>query len=331
MLNEILDTVLLIDCIELLKKLPDNTIDFIITSPPYNIGKEYEEAQDLEQYLLFQKTVIKECYRILKDTGTIFWQVADYVDKKTSEHIPLDIIFFPLFKDLGMHLINRIIWIKDHGLHGKKRFSCRFETALWLAKSKNYTFNLDFIRVPQKWPNKTSFRDANYGEKTCNELGKNPGDVWAFGNVRHNHEEQTIHPAQFPEDLVERMILCATNENDIVLDPFMGSGTTAVVAKNFNRHFLGSEIVKEYVDLSNQRISGLPDGKKCFVNLKNLRDYCLKMKRDPKNYSFARQTSKTPSIERKITPEQVLLDKFIKRLKIENDDAVYKKVQDEQY
>ena len=110
------------------------------------------------------------------------------------------------------------------GLHCKKRLSGRYETILWFTKSDDYTFNLDPIRVPQKYPNKKYFKGKNKGKLSCNPLGKNPSDVWEIPNVKHNHVEKTEHPCQFPVELVDRLVLSLTNEGDVVFDPFLDLG-----------------------------------------------------------------------------------------------------------
>ncbi|MEH1927313.1 DNA-methyltransferase [Nostoc sp.] len=232
-----LDQILLEDSLQLLSNLPDECVDLVVSSPPYNLGKEYESRQALEIYLKEQTAVLLECSRILKNTGSLFWQVGAFSDRGML--IPLDIRFFPILESCRLIPRNRIIWARQHGLHAQKKFSCRHETILWFTKSDNYKFNLDAIRVPQKYQNKKHYRGNRKGELSCNPEGKNPSDIWLFRNVKHNHEEQTIHPCQFPEDLVARIILATTNKNDIVLDPYIGSGTAAVVARDYERHFIG--------------------------------------------------------------------------------------------
>jgi adenine-specific DNA-methyltransferase len=310
-----------IDCFDLLKKLPNNCIDLIVSSPPYNIGKAYETRACLKNYLELQRKVLVECYRVLKNSGSIFWQVGSYTVDGTL--IPLDIKFFPILEDIGMLPRNRIIWIRQHGLHATRKFSGRHETILWFTKTDDYKFNLDSIRVPQKWQNKTSYRGNNTGELTCNPDGKNPSDIWLFRNVKHNHEEQTIHPAQFPEDLITRIILAATDENDIVLDPYMGVGTVAVVAKEFNRYYLGAELEKKYIDVAERRIEIKHDGKGSFPNLKTLRKYIDMTGDDISKYRFDVQvgTKATTSDKSKIFSEEHHLSELLKRLEFEENTA----------
>lgn len=314
------------NCSTLLKELPDACVDIIVSSPPYNVGKEYEKKVELSSYLEEQTTVLEECYRVLKTTGSIFWQVGTYVDEK--RHIPLDVKFFPILENLGLLPRNRIVWIRPHGLHASKKFSGRHETILWFAKTENYKFFLDPIRVPQKYPDKKHWKGENHGELSCDPLGKNPGDVWAFRNVRHNHEEQTIHPAQFPEDLIERIVMSSTEEGDVVLDPYMGVGTVAVVAKRLKRSFLGSEIDESYLEVANKRLSGEPDEKGNFPTLKNLREYAEKAGlEDTSKYTFTRQVGKKATLRRqaKIVPEQTHLSLFIEQTEGEAENPAYRR------
>lgn len=240
------------DCLELLKKVPDGFAKLVVTSPPYNIGKEYETRLDLDEYLSQQKRIIEESVRILKDDGSICWQVGNYVNN--GEIIPLDIVLYPIFSSLGLHLRNRIVWEFGHGLHASKRFSGRYEVILWFTKSNKYTFNLDSIRVPQKYPHKKYFKGPKKGELSGNPLGKNPSDIWDVPNVKANHIEKTIHPCQFPVELIERLVLSMTDENDWVLDPFMGVGSTAIAALIHNRKAIGAEIVPEYIEIAEDRV-----------------------------------------------------------------------------
>jgi len=319
MKNVKLDQIVLGDCLSTLKKLPNESIDLIVSSPPYNVGKEYENKKNLDVYLEEQTKVLTECVRVLKTTGSIFWQVGSYSNNGLL--IPLDIRFFPILESLGMNPINRIIWVRQHGLHSKKKYSGRHETVLWFSKSKDYKFFLDPIRVPQKYKNKKSYKGDNKGKLSCNPNGKNPGDIWIFRNVKHNHEEQTIHPCQFPEDFISRIILSTTEENDVVFDPYMGTGTVAVVSKENNRRFLGTELDKKYFDVSLRRLKGEPDENNSFPNLKTLRDYINKTGESIEKYKFDVQVSKNPTdrSQSKIYSESYHLEELEKRLSFEEE------------
>ena len=241
------------DCRSFIKNLPESSVELIITSPPYNIGKQYEKKTDLDEYLALQAEVIEMCAAVLSPTGSICWQVGNHIRSK-NEILPLDIPIYAIFDSLGFKLRNRIVWHFEHGLHCRNRFSGRYEVLLWFTKSDNYMFNLDEIRVPQKYPGKRHFKGPKAGELSGNPLGKNPSDVWIFPNVKHNHPEKTSHPCQFPIELVDRMVLATTKPDDIVMDPFAGVSSTICAAVLRGRRGCGAEIVQEYIDISTQRI-----------------------------------------------------------------------------
>lgn len=240
------------DCLPFLRTIPDNAFQLIVTSPPYNIGKEYENKLDLGQYLQQQSLVISECVRTLSPYGSICWQIGNYVEKGAI--VPLDAVLYPIFAEHGLNMRNRIIWHFEHGLHCSRRLSGRYETVIWFTKSNEYVFNLDPIRVPQKYPGKKYFRGPKAGQYSCNPLGKNPGDVWTIPNVKSNHVEKTEHPCQFPVELVERLVLSLTNEGDWVFDPFLGTGSSIIAAVRHGRRGCGAEIVPKYVRIAHQRI-----------------------------------------------------------------------------
>lgn len=246
------------DCLEMLSTMPDDEAHLIVTSPPYNLGKKYEKRDDFDKYLSWQESVIDECVRVLSPRGSICWQVGNYVN--AGEIIPLDIALFPAFAKHGLKLRNRIIWHFEHGLHCSNRLSGRHETILWFTKTNDYTFNLDPVRVPQKYPGKKYFKGPKAGQFSGNPIGKNPGDVWIFPNVKNNHVEKTLHPCQFPIELVERLILSMTQPGDLVLDPFAGAGTSVVAAVRHGRRGCGAEKMPEYVAIARERIAQAMDG-----------------------------------------------------------------------
>jgi adenine-specific DNA-methyltransferase len=245
------------DCLRLLQQIPAGSAKLVITSPPYNLGKSYETRQALQEYLYNQRQVIAECVRVTAEGGSICWQVGHHVNGH-AQVIPLDILLHPLFAEHQMtaaiRLRNRIVWHFEHGLHCKRRFSGRYETILWYTKGDDYVFNLDAVRVPQKYPGKRAYKGPKRGQYSGNPLGKNPSDVWIFPNVKANHAEKTDHPCQFPIELAERLILALTNKRDLVVDPFLGSGTTAVAAILHNRRAAGAELVDSYFDIARKRI-----------------------------------------------------------------------------
>ncbi len=246
------------DCLKLLKQIPDEKIQLIVTSPPYNIGKEYENKLKLDIYKEQQAQVIKECVRVLSKNGSLCWQVGNYVHKGTI--IPLDTILHPVFSSFNLKMRNRIIWHFEHGLHCSKRFSGRYETIVWFTKSDNYVFNLDPVRIPQKYPRKKYFKGPKAGQYSCHPFGKNPGDLWMIPNVKHNHVEKTNHPCQFPVELVERLILSMTDKGDWILDPFLGSGSSIIAALKQGRRGAGAETNKKYVKIAYERIKKFEQG-----------------------------------------------------------------------
>jgi DNA modification methylase len=252
------------------RNIADDSIQLIITSPPYNIGKTYESRVSIQEYLSAQKAVIAELVRTLNSQGSLCWQVGNYVND--GEVYPLDIYYYDIFKDLGLKLRNRIIWHFGHGLHASKRFSGRYETLLWFTKSDDYIFNLDDVRVPSKYPGKRHFKGSRKGELSGNPNGKNPSDfwdllqtewdegIWEIPNVKANHPEKTSHPCQYPIELVERCVLAFTNENDVVFDPYAGVASSLIAALMHNRRAVGVDRRQEYVDIGNDRIRRLLDG-----------------------------------------------------------------------
>lgn len=246
------------DNIEYMRSLSKESMHLIVTSPPYNIGKEYEKRTSREVYIEEQAATIAEAVRLLHPRGSICWQVGNHIDD--GEVFPLDIILYDLFKNHGLKLRNRIIWSFGHGLHCQKRFSGRHEAILWFTKDDDYTFNLDPVRVPSKYPNKKHFKGPNRGKISSNPLGKNPSDLWEIPNVKANHVEKTGHPCQFPVALIERLVLALTEPGDNVLDPYLGVGSSAIAALKHGRHAYGCDIMQEYVNIAIDRVDQLFSG-----------------------------------------------------------------------
>jgi len=259
------------DTLQYLENEESNKFDLIITSPPYNVGKEYETKQSIEKYLSQQETIIKELVRVLSSKGSICWQVGNYVEK--GEIFPLDIYYYQIFKKFDLKLRNRIIWHFGHGLHASKRFSGRYETILWFTKSDEYIFNLDNVRIPSKKKKKKHFKGPNKGKLSGNPKGKNPSDIWEIiardwekelwniPNVKSNHPEKTEHPCQYPVELVERCVLALTNEDSWILDPFAGVGSTLIAALKNDRNVVGVDKENEYIQIAKSRILDLEKGK----------------------------------------------------------------------
>ncbi len=253
------------NCIKLLKHIPDKSIDLIITSPPYCMGKAYEDPHnDIETFKKQHFDILTDLYRVLKIGGSICWQIGYHVSNGVL--VPLDYIVYQIFteendkSEYPLLLRNRIIWTFGHGLNNNHRFSGRHETILWFTKGEKYEFNLNKIRVPQKYPGKRFYKGPNKGKLSGNILGKNPSDIWDIPNVKAGHTEKTGHPCQFPVAIPRRLIRALVPEGGIVLDPFTGSGTSAVAAILEGCKFVGAEIKPEYYEIAINRINDTLSG-----------------------------------------------------------------------
>lgn len=254
------------DSKSLLQEIPIGSVELVITSPPYNIGKAYEKKSglQLEKYISWYKEIIRLLYEAISDSGSVCWQTGNYV--KNGEVFPLDMHFYPIFRDAGFKLRNRIIWHFGHGLHCTRRFSGRYETILWFTKSDNYTFNLDNVRIPAKYPGKRYHSGKKKGAPSGNPKGKNPSDFWGelsreidngvfeIPNVKANHPEKTEHPCQFPVELAERCILAFTEGGQTILDPFAGVGSAGIAAWRLGRNSILIEKDRGYYQLALDRI-----------------------------------------------------------------------------
>ena len=221
-------------------------------------------TDDINTFKDLHNRIFDDIYRILKPGGSLCWQIGYHVSNAAI--IPLDYLVYDIFTsknseiEIPLILRNRIIWTFGHGLNSTQRFSGRHEMLLWFTKGDQYTFDLDSVRVPQKYPGKRHYKGEHKGELSGNPLGKNPSDVWDIPNVKANHIEKTEHPCQFPCAIPQRLIRALTLEDGIVLDPFMGSGTTALAAFIEGRRFIGAEIQSSYYDISVTRIKEAQKG-----------------------------------------------------------------------
>lgn len=255
------------DCIKVFRSLDNESIDLIVTSPPYCMGKEYENiSDDIDSFISLNKKAITEAQRVLKKGGNLCWQIGFHV--KDSIIVPLDCLIYQIVEDINksltsdykLYLHNRIVWSFGHGLNAEKRLSGRYETIMWYTKGKDYSFNLDAIRIPQKYPGKKYSKGIKAGQYSGNPLGKNPSDVWDIPNVKANHVEKTAHPCQFPIAIPQRLIKALTQHGDIVMDPFCGSGTSAIACIIEGRNFIGCELKEEYISIAKQRITDAING-----------------------------------------------------------------------
>ncbi|MBE1208379.1 DNA-methyltransferase [Aminobacter carboxidus] len=264
------------DAIEQLYVVPSGSCSLVVSSPPYNIRKLYErnDRRTYDEYISWQREVAKETVAKLTPDGSLCWQVGTYVSD--GEIFPLDIPFVEIFRSLGLKLRNRIIWRYNFGLNADRRFSGRYETLLWFTKSDDYYFNLDPVRIPQLYPGKRhgASKGAKAGLPSGNPLGKNPSDYWEFlaendfkenpvwdiPNVKSRHPERTDHPCQFPVELVERCVLALTRPGDTILDPFVGTGATAIAALKHQRNAIGVDREFSYLEIARKRLAELAEG-----------------------------------------------------------------------
>lgn len=247
------------DCVELLSELPEQSVDLIVSSPPYCMGKDYEETDDVDVFIKSHQAIFPLLIDALKDGGSLCWQVGFHA--KEGLVTPLDYLVYDCLRSFPeMKLRNRIIWTFGHGLHCTNRFSGRHETILWFTKGHDYRFDLDAVRVEQKYPGKRYASGPKKGQLSGNPLGKNPGDVWEIPNVKANHIEKTEHPCQFPVGLVHRLVRALTKPGDLVLDPFCGVASSGVAALDVKRRFLGAELMDEYVVIGKQRLKDAARG-----------------------------------------------------------------------
>jgi len=238
------DKVYLGDCLQILNGIPDNSIDLIFADPPFNIGVKYDIHNDkmpYDEYYQWSEKWIKECYRILKSNGSIYIAIGD----EFAAEINI------ILKRTGFYFRNWIIWYYTFGQNQRRKFNRSHTHILYFTKNKeNFIFNDKDIRIP-------SARQMIYNDKRAHPLGKVPDDVWQFPRVCGTFKERIgNHPCQMPENLLELIIKASSNEQDIVLDPFGGTGTTAVVAKKLNRHYITMDISPEYYNIIIKRING---------------------------------------------------------------------------
>jgi site-specific DNA-methyltransferase (adenine-specific) len=226
------------DALDMFKALSDQSVDLIIADPPYNLGKDYgnsKDAKDFDDYLTFSRAWLGESARVLKKTGTIYaFMGVRFISYLNNI----------LDREPGLVFNSWICWHYTQGMGKTRGFSPRHDDILMYNRSCQYKFNLDNVRVPQKY-----YRDRN------NMRGANPGDVWSFSHVHYCHPNRQSHPTQKPEGLIERMILASSDEGDLVLDPFSGSGTTLRVCQQLRRNCIGFELNPDYVEMTKARLA----------------------------------------------------------------------------
>jgi site-specific DNA-methyltransferase (adenine-specific) len=231
------------DAIHEMSRWPDACVDLLIADPPYNLGKDYGNNLDHKawyEYEEFTRDWLTQAVRLLKPTGSLYvFMGVRFISR----------LFLLLEDEFKLNFSGWITWHYTQGMGRKTGFSPRHEDLLYFTRSPQFTFNLDEIRVPQKY-----YRERN------NMAGANPGDVWAFSHVHYCSAERLPHPTQKPEALLERIIKASSNPGDLVLDPFVGSGTTCRVAQVLGRNWLGIDANPEYNTMSQQRLDSAFEG-----------------------------------------------------------------------
>lgn len=240
------------DCVELMEALSPQLFDLTVTSPPYNIGKEYEDVKSIDEYLDWCECWIKQIYRLATPRGA-FWLNLGYIPlEDKAKAIPISYL---LWDRVPFYLIQEVVWHYGAGVAARLSFSPRNEKFLWYVRDPDdYVFNLDDVRDPNvKYPNQ-----KKNGKLKCNPLGKNPTDVWQFPKVtsgkNRSSKERTSHPAQFPVAVIDRIIKACSNPDDLVFDPFVGSGSLVEAAIRNGRKVVGFEINSDYIEIAAKRL-----------------------------------------------------------------------------
>lgn len=250
-------------CEDLMRAIPNNTVDLFVTSPPYFMGKDYDRSYNIEDFYSDIRGISSDTVRIVRDGGNICWQVGNHVENGAI--LPLDYAIYDVFRDQSeLALRNRIIWQFGHGTHAKRRFSGRHEAILWYSKGSDSYFDLDAVRIPQKYPGKRHYKGPNKGKFSGHPKGKNPSDVWDIPNVKANHCEKTGHPCQFPVALVQRLVRALAQPKGLIFDPFSGSGSSGIAAALEGRRYLGADTSAEYCKIALGRFDALRAGKLAF-------------------------------------------------------------------
>ncbi len=246
------------DCVELLAQLPEGVLDITVTSPPYNIGKEYETALAIGDYLDWCERWIAGIYRATAPNGAL-WLNLGYLELPgRARAIPIPYL---LWDRIPFSLVQEVVWQYGAGVAAKRAYSPRNEKFLWYARDlEDFYFDLDSVRDPNvKYPNQ--FKN---GRRKVNPAGKNPGDVWSFPKVtsgrNRSSRERTAHPAQFPAAVIERVLKGSGRPGGLIMDPFMGSGTTAEVALALGRPAIGFELSPRYIDIAASRLDAAAAG-----------------------------------------------------------------------
>lgn len=242
-IEELKNQIICADCLTFMKDIPDKSIDLIITSPPYNLGIDYDnynDNQELNDYLLGQEKILRECFRILKDGGRLAWQVPSITQEKM--YFPLNSWTSMKCLEIGFEQRAEIIWLKE-------QIPSRTAWGSFNSPSDNKILpSWEYIELFSKGNKKIQHEGTT-------DLDKNNFIEWTNGLWRIQPQTISVgHPAPFPIDLPKRIIQMNTYVGDIVLDCFLGSGTTAVACKQLNRNYIGIEISEKYCEIARQRL-----------------------------------------------------------------------------
>jgi site-specific DNA-methyltransferase (adenine-specific) len=244
-LREYINNIIQGDCIEILKKFPDNSVDMVFVDPPYNLGKEYELYEDnkeAREYIAWCEKWLTEIVRETKPTGSIFVM-----------NIPRWLTYFAEHLNKKAYFKHWIVWNSMGKPKGKTLLPSHYGI-LWYVKSKEFKFY--DIRAPHPRCRKSNELIADWGGKkeALHPFGPLVSDVFSdIHRIRHK-KRRDEHPSQLPVPLLERLILATTDEGDIVLDPMVGTGTTCVAAKRLGRRFIGIDIDPKYVEISHKNL-----------------------------------------------------------------------------
>ncbi|UCG48107.1 MAG: site-specific DNA-methyltransferase [Phycisphaerales bacterium] len=276
-MSELLNRIICADCIDLLGRVREPFADLVFADPPFNIGYKYDKYHDKvkkKNYIAWTKDWMAACKKVLKAHGSFYIAIGDdyaaYVRTIATD-------------ELGLHPRNWIIWHYTFGQQTKSKFARAHTHIFYFVKDKkHFTFNDHAVRVP-------SDRQLLYNDRRANPLGKVPDDVWnGYSRVCGTFRERTgWHPCQMPETLLRRIIAASSNPGDCVLDPFIGSGTTAAVAYQLGRNYVGVDISEEYVRNASARLADLkePASANFFFDaaeMTELRQLCIDVRKQPK-------------------------------------------------
>ena len=237
------------DCLELFKDIPDNSVDMTFADPPFNLKKKYTSYNDsleFQEYLNWCEQWISEMVRVTKPTGSIF-----------LHNIPKWLTYYATFLNKYAHFKHWISWDAPTAPMGKSLQPAHYGILFYGKKEKGT--KIYELRYPHKRDRKQGFLLKDYGGKKdkLHPFGPLVSDVWTdIHRIKHN-KKRDPHPCQLPIHLLDRLILLSTDENDIVLDPFSGTGTTAISAKRLGRRYIGFELDKEYVHISKKKLEAV--------------------------------------------------------------------------